>query len=184
MSENIPGGNGNGSGGADDKVAYETYTKVLGEKKKLQEELKGLSSRLEQIENEKLQAEGQWKEVAEKNKKLAEEMKSKNVNLIKSVSERAIKSQFLREAEKLGCLDADLAYKAISFEDLEVTEDFEFDGTKLVSKIQELTKAKPHLFKKDFNLPPDVTPKGQSVPSKALHELSEQELKQMLATAK
>ena len=39
-----------------------------------------------------------------------------------------INNLFMREAEKLGCLDAEIAMKACSFDDLEVTEDFEFDN--------------------------------------------------------
>ena len=167
-----------------DSVAYETFSKLLGEKKKLQSEMAEMKAYKDQLEAEKLQAEGKWKELAENNKKLADEFKSKNLNIVKNVSEKAIRSQFMREAEKLGCVDAEIAMKACSFDDLEVTEDFEFDNQKLVGKIQELTKSKPYLFKKDFKMVQDINPSNNSISTKPLTDLSEQELKNLLKNAK
>lgn len=167
-----------------DSVAYETFSKLLGEKKKLQSEMSEMKAYKDQLEAEKLQAEGKWKELAENNKKLADEFKSKNLNIVKNVSEKAIRSQFMREAEKLGCVDAEIAMKACSFDDLEVTEDFEFDNQKLVGKIQELTKSKPYLFKKDFKMVQDINPSSKSISTKSLTDLSEDELKELLKTAK
>lgn len=163
-----------------DNVSYDTFSKLLSEKKKLQTEMSEVKAYRDQLEADKLQAEGKWKELAENNKKLADEFKSKNLNIVKTVSEKAIRSQFLREAEKLGCVDAEIAMKACSFDDLEVTEDFEFDNQKLVSKIQDLTKSKPYLFKKDFSLPKDMTPNNGSLGSKKIEDLSIEELKKLI----
>lgn len=187
MSEQIPSGKTEQISDQPEKkdsVAYETYTKVLGEKKKLQSEMSEMKAYKDQLEAEKLQAEGKWKELAENNKKLADDFKSKNLNIVKNVSEKAIRSQFMREAEKLGCVDAEIAMKACSFDDLEVTEDFEFDNQKLVGKIQELTKTKPYLFKKDFKMVQDINPSSNSISTKSLTDLSENELKELLKTAK
>lgn len=179
MPEIIPSGNAEPVGDLPDKkdvVAYETFSKVLGEKKKLQTEMSEMRAIKDQLEAEKLQAEGKWKELAEANKKLADEFKTKNLNIVKNVSEKTIRSQFLREAEKLGCLDAEIAMKACSFDDLDVTEDFEFDNQKLVTKIQELTKTKPFLFKKDVKLPQDVQPADNKSAQKSLSSMSTSEL--------
>ena len=187
MSEQIPSGNPaqvSDQPEKKDSVAYETFSKLLGEKKKLQSEMSEMKAYKDQLEAEKLQAEGKWKEIAENNKKLADDFKSKNLNIVKNVSEKAIRSQFMREAEKLGCVDAEIAMKACSFDDLEVTEDFEFDNQKLVGKIQELTKSKPYLFKKDFKMVQDINPSSKSISTKSLTDLSENELKELLKTAK
>lgn len=187
MSENNPSGKTEPVSDQPEKkdsVAYETFSKLLGEKKKLQSEMSEMKAYKDQLEAEKLQAEGKWKELAENNKKLADDFKSKNLNIVKNVSEKAIRSQFMREAEKLGCVDAEIAMKACSFDDLEVTEDFEFDNQKLVGKIQELTKSKPYLFKKDFKMVQDINPSNSSRPTKSLTDLSENELKELLKTAK
>jgi len=187
MSEQIPSGKTEQVSDVPEKkesVAYETFSKLLGEKKKLQSEMSEMKAYKDQLEAEKLQAEGKWKELAENNKKLADDFKSKNLNIVKNVSEKAIRSQFMREAEKLGCVDAEIAMKACSFDDLEVTEDFEFDNQKLVGKIQELTKSKPYLFKKDFKMVQDINPSNNSISTKPLTDLSENELKELLKTAK
>lgn len=187
MSEQIPSGKTEQISDQPEKkesVAYETFSKLLGEKKKLQSEMSEMKAYKDQLEAEKLQAEGKWKELAENNKKLADDFKSKNLNIVKNVSEKAIRSQFMREAEKLGCVDAEIAMKACSFDDLEVTEDFEFDNQKLVGKIQELTKSKPYLFKKDFKMVQDINPSNNSISTKPLTDLSESELKELLKTAK
>jgi len=187
MSENNPSGKTEQVSDVPEKkdsVAYETFSKLLGEKKKLQSEMSEMKAYKDQLEAEKLQAEGKWKELAENNKKLADDFKSKNLNIVKNVSEKAIRSQFMREAEKLGCVDAEIAMKACSFDDLEVTEDFEFDNQKLVGKIQELTKTKPYLFKKDFKMVQDINPSSKSISTKSLTDLSENELKELLKTAK
>lgn len=187
MSEQIPSGKTEQVSDVPEKkesVAYETFSKLLGEKKKLQSEMAEMKAYKDQLEAEKLQAEGKWKELAENNKKLADEFKSKNLNIVKNVSEKAIRSQFMREAEKLGCVDAEIAMKACSFDDLEVTEDFEFDNQKLIGKIQELTKSKPYLFKKDFKMVQDINPSNNSISTKSLTDLSENELKELLKTAK
>lgn len=187
MSEQIPSGKTEQISDQPEKkesVAYETFSKLLGEKKKLQSEMSEMKAYKDQLEAEKLQAEGKWKELAENNKKLADDFKSKNLNIVKNVSEKAIRSQFMREAEKLGCVDAEIAMKACSFDDLEVTEDFEFDNQKLVGKIQELTKSKPYLFKKDFKMVQDINPSSKSISTKSLTDLSENELKELLKTAK
>jgi len=187
MSEQIPSGKTEQVSDVPEKkesVAYETFSKLLGEKKKLQSEMSEMKAYKDQLEAEKLQAEGKWKELAENNKKLADDFKSKNLNIVKNVSEKAIRSQFMREAEKLGCLDAEIAMKACSFDDLEVTEDFEFDNQKLVGKIQELTKSKPFLFKKDFKMVQDINPSNNSISTKPLTDLSENELKELLKNAK
>lgn len=187
MSENNPSGKTEQVSDVPEKkdsVAYETFSKLLGEKKKLQSEMSEMKAYKDQLEAEKLQAEGKWKELAENNKKLADDFKSKNLSIVKNVSEKAIRSQFMREAEKLGCVDAEIAMKACSFDDLEVTEDFEFDNQKLVGKIQELTKTKPYLFKKDFKMVQDINPSSKSISTKSLTDLSENELKELLKTAK
>jgi len=182
-NENPSGIADQASGEVEGTVSRETYLKVLGEKKNTQAKIAEMQkllaerdSTLSQIEQEKLEAQGKWKELAEANKKLAEEFKDKNFKLVKNVADKTIKSQFKSISEKLGCVDPELAYMACSFEDLEVGEDFEFDQVKLESKIQDLTKAKPHLFKKDFKIPADVIPKDKVATEKPTSQMSVQEL--------
>lgn len=180
MSDTNPSGNTPDASGKGDKetVAYESYAKLLGEKKKLQQDHADTKSKLEEYESAKLEAEGKLKEANENLKKNLAESKQKQIDLFKKVADKGIKSQFYRKAEKLGCVDPELAMKAVSFEDLDITEDFEFDETKVDLKIQELTKSKPHLFKKDLKLPPDVTPGNSNLESKQFAEMNLKELQE------
>ena len=179
MTDPNPSGSPDQAGGDDQgkkTVSYESYAKVLSEKKAMQERLKESDAFKAQLEQEKLEAEGKWKELAQTNKKLADDFKAKNLNIVKNVADKTIKSQFKSISEKLGCVDPELAYMACSFDDLEVTEDFEFDHSKLEEKIQGLTKAKPHLFKKDLKLPNDLIPSNETMPSKSFSEMTPDEL--------
>ncbi|HEY9705677.1 MAG TPA: hypothetical protein V6C58_24775 [Allocoleopsis sp.] len=187
MAENQPSGQtagASGDAGSKDQVSYDTFSKLLNEKKKLQQEMLETKSRLEQYEQEKLEHEGKLKEALENAKKAAQTEREKGLKIFKTASEKAIKSQFRSIAESLGCVDAEAAMKLTDFSDLDLTEEFEFDQSKLKTKIEHLAKDKAYLFKKDFKLPQDVTPSNSQIPSKPLHELSEQEIKQLLKQAK
>jgi len=187
MSETIPSGKPDSAGGEDQKnaVAYESYAKLLGEKKKLQSEHLEAKVKLEEYEQAKLEAEGKLKEANENLKKLLSKEKQDKAELFKNVASKTVKHQFQRAAEKLGCVDPETAMKVVNFDDLEITEDFEFDNTKLEAKLQDLTKSKPFLFKKDFKLPADVTPGSSSkIPSKSLSDMSESELKEIWKSIK
>lgn len=186
MSEKDPSGNSGGASGNDpdkkDSVSYDSHLKLLNEKKKTQQELADTKAKLEEYEQAKLEAEGKLREALENAKKSAASEKEKGLKIFKTASEKAIRSQFLRKAEALGCVDADMAMKACDFSALSLTEDFEFDDKELDVKIQELTKTKPYLFKKDFKLPPDVIP-GTETPAgdKGLKDLKPEQLTNLLA---
>lgn len=160
-----PGGNNDSAGGADDKnkqhVSYDSHQKLLGEKKKLQQSYDEMKQRFDSLENERLEKEGKYKEQNEALKKANEELKSKFNNYSKTVSEKVIKAQFAREAEKLGCVDADLAFMVCNIDDLELNGDLEFDGKVLNQKIQGIMKDKPHLFSKNVTGPKDKSPNGK-----------------------
>jgi hypothetical protein len=187
MSDNSSSGTNDQASGSDQgkgTVAYESYSKVLSEKKKTQEKLSEAQSRLEEYEQAKLEAEGKLKEALENQKKLTEKFKNDNVEIIKRVGSKAAKSQFTREIEKLGCVDAEAAFQLTDFSDLEMDAEFEYDSKKLQDKIQGLTKSRAYLFKKDFKLPNDLNPSNGQMPTKNLSDLSENEIKELLKQAK
>lgn len=165
MSEKIPSGDDGGAGGdagKKDQVSYDSYQKLLGQKKKMDSEYEQMKARLNEYEQGKLEAEGKLKEALENQKKLTLESEGKYKALFQNVAQKNLKTQFKMEAEKLGCVDADLAYLATDFADVDITEDLEFDSTKISEKLQNLSKSKPLLFKKDAKLPNDLNPSGGS----------------------
>lgn len=172
-------------GKAANQVSYDSFSKVLGEKKKLQKEHEEMKMKLDLYEQEKLEAEGKIKEANENLKKRVQESDERFKDLFKKVTLKSFKSEFHREAEKLGCVDAELAYMACDFSDIEVTEDIEFNKESISKKVESLSKAKPHLFRKDVKLPNDMTPSSQGgFQQKSLSDMSEKELKELWKTIK
>lgn len=164
-------------------VSYDSFQKLLGEKKKTQQAMEELNQRLEQYEQEKLEAEGKLKESNENLKALLAKSKLREKELAQTVQSKVIRRQFLSEAEKLGCLDADLAFQALDLSDIDVNDEFELDQAKLTEKLTDLTKNKSYLFKKEVQTPNHVTPSngGGAV---NLSDLSDAELKSLLSKAK
>lgn len=186
MSENSSGGANDQASGNDQskQVSHESFSKVLSEKKKEQEKNKELQSRLDEYEQAKLEAEGKLKEALDNQKKLTEKFKNDNVEIIKRVGSKAAKSQYSRELEKLGCVDTNAAFLLTDFSDLEMDADFEYDQKKLSDKIQELTKSKSYLFKKDFVMPDNLNPTTQKTSAVDLSKMTDDQLKELLKTAK
>lgn len=182
----------NGSGGTDknkaggDVVSHETYQKVLNEKKKRDNEVSEYKSKLEQYEQEKLEADGKLKEANENLKKLLDSAKNEKTELAKKVSDRVLFQQFAREAEKLGCVDVKMAYSALDISDVDVSADLEFDVKKLNEKLNGLAKEKSFLFKSDFKKPNDINPKviGGADDKSDLSSLNRDQLKNLLKSAK
>lgn len=182
---NVSGGNGKDNKAGGDVVSHETYQKVLNEKKKRDSELAEYRTKLEQYEQEKLEADGKLKEANENLKKLLESAKNEKTELAKKVSDRVLFQQFAREAEKLGCVDVKMAYSALDISDVDVSADLEFDTKKLNEKLNNLAKEKSFLFKSDFKKPNDINPKVVNGNDKVdLSSLNQDQLKNLLKNAK
>lgn len=184
MSENNPGGNANGASGANSgvedqkQVSYDSYSKVLGEKKKMQSQYEQAQARIAELEQGSLEADGKIKEAYELQKKQTEQVKTQFGELYSHVTNKVLKQKVYGEVEKYGGLDPETVYKIMDFEGIEFTKEFDLvDETILTKKIQEIAKNKPFLFKKDVKAPNDRTPNnsGASVPHKPVAEMSKEE---------
>lgn len=164
---------------AEKSVSYESHKKLLDEKKRVQKEHEELRARLDQYEQDKLEAEGKLKELNEKLKTQLSKSNEEKAALAKTVQEKVIKSQFARKAQELGCVDINLAYQAIDLSDVDVTNDLELDETKLTEKLNTLTKEKHFLFKKEVSQPNDLIPNSQK-PITDMSKLSEDQLIQLI----
>lgn len=184
--ENIPSGKPDDASGGDGSktVSYESHNKLLGEKKSIQKERDELKARLDELENERLEKEGDFKKQNETLKAQLKEQKDKFSGFSQKVSEKVVKAQFAREAEKLGCIDADLAFQVCDISDLDLSENFEFDPKVLSEKIQGIMKAKPHLFKKEVNRPRDKNPSNKGPSGKSFAEMTTAELYSELGNLK
>lgn len=89
-----------------DKVSYDTYRKVLSEKKKMAEERAQLAAKLQEFEEAKLQAEGKKDEMIETYKKKLVDVESKYKRAVGAFAQKSIVEAFKTEALKAGCQDA------------------------------------------------------------------------------
>lgn len=176
------GGPPDDSGGASDDskdlkdtVSHDSYKKVLDEKKRLAKEHADLKSKFDEIEQKRLEEAGNDKALITEMKRKNKELEDKFKGSIRNFTEKTVKQSFNREAEKMGCIDSDLAFKACDLSDLDVGDDFELDAGKVKTMLQNLQKSKPHLFKKDASAPRDTNP-GKSIDGKNLDQMTTEEL--------
>jgi hypothetical protein len=187
MANNIPGGNNNDVSdiveNADQKqVSYESFSKVLGEKKKMQSEVETMKTRLAEYEQAKLESEGNLKQALDNQKKLTEDANKRSIELASVVQEKIFKQKFYSEASKHGAYNPEAVLKMVNLDDVEFTKDFELVNENLLTtKIQDLAKKEPYLFKKDVQMPNDLAPRpGAPNSTTSLKSLTDEQLKQLI----
>lgn len=157
--------------------------KLLGEKKKLAQELNEMKLKFEAIEQEKLETQGKFKELNENLKKQLAESEIKFKGAVQKFGSKMLKTSFEQEAQKAGCVDPDALYKLVDFETVEVSDDFSFNGDQLKALITDAQKQRAYLFKKDASAAKDVTPsnKQQTASSSDIYKMKPDELAKLLA---
>lgn len=152
-----------------DVVAYDTYQKVLSEKKKtfemnkkLQDELSSLRSQLEEINSTKEIGDDPSKAIGVLKRRLDEREKA-----VKELNQKYAFSSARRsievEASKLGCTDLELLFKSVDLADVYVDKDtFEPDPESLRASLEEVKRKHPLLFMRKPNVQ-DVNVKHQAV---------------------
>lgn len=132
------------------QVAYESYQKVLSEKKSAQAKAEAALARAEELENENLSRTGKQDELIEKYKKQISELEGNLTKTKQSYGWNTVKSELSRIAQLEGCTNPDKLIKLMSDDDLnaiEVGENFAID-TESVKKVIERNKKDNHfLFK-------------------------------------
>lgn len=152
-------------------VSHESFSKVLSEKKKLQE-------RLEAFENEKksaLEKSGEFEALyREAQAKLAEEQASAREKDAKFIYS-AVRSQFLTEAQKAGATRLEALEKLVDLKSLasEVDSNFQVKPDAMKSLIERAQKENDFLFKKEaagFRDAPASN--GKPAPEKSIAQMS------------
>ena len=144
-----------------DHVAYDTYRKVLGEKKAQDAKLKELQARIDEVEAQKMQAEGNKDQLIAKLQKQLNEQQKEYKQMQGNYAYNQITSQVKQEAIKLGCIDPDALIRLADITSLEVDESFNVDKSGVQALIDDLKKSKAYLFKKDVGQIADGTPSGK-----------------------
>ena len=164
------------------KVSYDSYRKLLNEKKSTQAKMKEMAEKLEKIELERLEQENDYKKQAETWRAKYEETKNNYSSLKKDVAFNTIKSQVTAKAASEGCVNTEKFFKLLDPNDLqtlEVGEDFSINQDSLDELI---AKAKQEhadigLFRKSEPQVHDVhkphTPQGKSIAEMSIEELKQ-----------
>lgn len=171
------------SSGSQDKVAYTTYQKVLGEKKKMAEKLGELESKLQSIEETKLQEQGKFKEAAEVKSKEAQEWKQKATNLAHTFASLQKEQALKLKAQELGMQPKALEKLTalVDLNEIELDDSLQVNQGKVSEILSNLQKEHDYLFKKSVAATKDVFPGTPSGPKSAedLKKLSTSELMSM-----
>jgi hypothetical protein len=169
-----------------DSVAYETYKKVLGEKKQRDQQLAELKAQLELKQQQEAEKEGRKDEVIASLRKQLDETKSKFDETYKTFAWNTLEAQIKQKALQMNCTNPDALIRLMSDEDLksiEVGDGFSVNNDDLVRVIDKAKKefGEINLFKKSKPNINDVTgnadfKKVEKTPDK----LSMEELKERI----
>jgi Tfp pilus assembly protein PilE len=151
---------GSESQGRDNRVAYESYRKVLSEKKKLAEATQLLQSKLQQYEDEKMQSEGQKDQLIENLKKQLSETKDKFKKVVGTFGHKSLVEAFKTEALKAGCQNEHLD-KLVKLTDLPadaIDDEFNADHERLKELVEMAKKENSIFFRESKPAPKTGTP--------------------------
>ena len=134
----------------EDQVNYSSYSRVVGKKKKLQSDLSDMQSRLNALEDEKLESTGQKDELISK---LRQDLGTQREELKTTKSDYAwqsVSSSIKDEAVKQGCTDTNALINLLGSERMNglmehVGQDFKVEGNALQEVIGSMKTDYSHL---------------------------------------
>lgn len=135
----------------------------------------------EEAERKRLEAEGNFKQLAEQYKTEMEMAKSGLQKATSAFAAKTISDQVAMVAKDLGCVDVDVVNNLIDMNTINVDERFNVDSTSLKEKLEEIRTKKPYLFQKPTPKIADVSPgmaKKSSV--KSIESMSAKEIEEIL----
>lgn len=173
-----------------DQVAYETFQKVLSEKKNVQSKLSEYEAKLQALEEEKLQRDGKKDELLENYKKRASELEAKFNKTQQTYAWNTLTGEIKREAAASGCLNPDKLIKLMSEEDLnsiEVGENFSVNRETIKEVIERNKKENSFLFSQGNKVIANGIPntnKPTASNGKNINNMSWDEAKELAKTLK
>jgi len=102
----------------------------------------------EELEKQKLQEQGQFKELAEVWQRKATEAESISAKKTEAFALKIISESVATEATKLGCVDPDLLLGVLPINQVPIDETFNVDRASVKAMIEDFKKNKPYLFQK------------------------------------
>jgi len=142
-----------------DKVDYGTFKKVLGEKKKTQEELKVMKDKLTKLEQADLESKGKQSELIESLRKQLQDKDQQFEKVKQNFAFNLYSKAVKNELEKTGAIDSDLMLGQIDVNSIQMNDDFTFNEDDIKREVMNLSIKKPKLFQKKIVDVKDGTPK-------------------------
>lgn len=169
-------------------VQYDTYRRVLSKLKNTESEFEKLYERMQTMEQDKLEAEGNKDQLIESLRKEVMETKTKLKTTVGSVARSQAMNAIVEEAVKAGCNSPDVVKKFLEdqIQNLEFDTDFNPDREQVKALVDEAKTSAPVLFSKEapkvanHNFRPG---NADSAPQKNLNKMSMDELMNTWAQA-
>jgi len=160
--------------------------KLLAEKKKAQADAKALQDRLDALDREKAEKEGNLKGLADSWEQKAKQYEADAKAAKAKVVQDRVKSALEAEANKAGAVDLETLEKLVDFSQITVDEEtLNVDRTEVAAVVSKLKASKPFLFKtagvQPNNINTNPSSNGNAPTSTQLSGMKEDELKGMLA---
>ena len=148
-----------------DLVAYDTYRKVLGEKKKRDEQLMSMAEKLKALEQKEMEAKGEQQKLIEALRKDLAEKDTKLKQVHQNFAWNNLESQLKTFAAKEGCRKPEALVKlmdAVDFEGIEVDDGYQVNGEDLTRVVGKYKGEYPELFAKATPSVDDAVPSKSS----------------------
>lgn len=140
-----------------DKVAYETYQKVLAEKKARDKAVDDLAAKLKEYEQKDLEAKGKTTELVDSLRTQVKEKEEKLGKAVQAFARKALEAELAKEAQKYGVSDLELLLKVGDLSTIEVNpEDWSINQDDTKRFFETAMTKHPVLFKKQAKSPVDM----------------------------
>jgi len=164
-------------------VNYLTHKRLLGQKKRQDEELDALRSKVESFEHSQLESEGKKDELINALRRQVAERDDRYKRDLGNLAYSTLQSQVKSEAASMGCVDNDALTKLLDLQTLEVDQEtFRADKSEISNMLEDARQKMPYLFSKAG---PQVDSHNLKAPNLKGNEpdLSEMTTAQMIAYA-
>ena len=165
----------------ENQVSYDSHRKLLGEKKKVQDELNTLRAEKEAREQKELEATGQHEEVIKKLREQLADTEAKHKTTTEKVAYDKFSSQVSRVAKEMGCVDTRTLNEVMTqaqMAGVQLDDKLNANGEDLTRLIEEMKQDRPALFgTSKVNHTAFTGNTGFKKPEpKGLHDMSKEEL--------
>lgn len=171
--------------GKEDKVAYQTYQKTVGEVKSLKQKLSALEAEKAERENAILSEQGKYKELNDSLSKKLKDLEQKNEQSTKIFAKQVFSKEAKALAIQLGAMPeaVDDLIKTGDWSEVEIDESFNVNEKQLKDALAKIQKAKPYYFKKDVKQVKDVNT-GHSASSGSPKDFAKMSKDELIAKLK